>query len=118
MEVMRMDTISDLSSTQEYSDIDLEGDSREIEAGSPGAVRNLVAAAVEVRKIGPVMRRPSYRSSDGEPEPVSHHGSSPTSSRPTSPSSAVSSMNSPQPQVCTVYLFINGKIPLLGQLSK
>ena len=94
-----MDTISDLSSTQEYSDIDLEGDSREIEAGSPGDMS--MVAAVEVRKLAAGMSGAAgagHRSScgsDGE-QPSSPHGSS----RPTSPSSAASSsMNSPQPQV-------------------
>ena len=98
-----MDTISDLSSTQEYSDIDLEGDSREIEAGSPGDMS--MVAAVEVRKLAAGMsgaaagHGPSC-GSDGE-QPPSPHGSS----RATSPSSAASSsMNSPQPQVCVSFV--------------
>ena len=105
MEVLRMDTISDLSSTQEYSDIDLEGDSREIEAGSPGDMS--MVAAVEVRKLASGMsgaaagHGPSC-GSDGE-QPPSPHGSS----RVTSPSSAASSsMNSPQPQVCVTFVLI------------
>ena len=107
-----MDTISDLSSTQEYSDIDLEGDSREIEAGSPGDVS--MVAAVEVRKLaaagisGAAAGHRSSRSvcgSDGE-LPPSPHGLSPGCSHPTSPSSAASSsMNSPQPQVCACVYF-------------
>ena len=119
-----MDTISDLSSTQEYSDIDLEGDSREIEAGSPGDMS--MVAAVEVRKLAAGMsgaaagHGPSC-GSDGE-QPPSPHGSS----RATFTSrSASSSMNSPQPQVyvsfaCFVFfnflrtsvLFVRPLIPL------
>ena len=105
MEVLRMDPISDLSSTQEYSDIDLEGDSREIEAGSPGDMS--MVAAVEVRKLAAGMsgaaagHGPSC-GSDGE-QPPSPHGSS----RATSPSSAASSsMNSPQPQVWVLFVLI------------